>query len=246
VAIQQALLVAIKDAAPAAIEKRGERGGACLVFGLAEIEFFPIREVPLDPWEWTPPAFDVVASTGVIVRIPMKNGFKGRSHSLWFCDAEQVGRFQWYEVAFMSSPLLGGSSNVRPFMLDPGPEAAKALSNGLAELQLAWPLTPLDVGQLDEFIDRWTSWFAAAALGRLEPTIVDAGKAYAQELAARLIVQFRQQLFQHQPADADSGLASLRHDGLMGCVATFIWGEVQSYGVRNNKRRNQTPPHRHP
>jgi eukaryotic-like serine/threonine-protein kinase len=69
----------------------------------------------------------------------------------------------------MISPLVGRSSNVRPFMLDPGPEAAKALWNGMAEFQLAWPLAPVDIGDLHEFIDRWASWFADASEGRLGP-----------------------------------------------------------------------------
>ena len=54
---------------------------------------------------------------------------------------------------------------MRPFMLDPGPEASKALWVGLAEFQLAWPIEPVDT---DAFIDRWANWLADAARGRLQ------------------------------------------------------------------------------
>lgn len=60
-------------------------------------------------------------------------------------------------------------SSVNPFSLDPGSDAAKALWSGMAELQLAWPFTALTVGEsLDEFVTRWLTWFADAALGKLQ------------------------------------------------------------------------------
>ncbi|NWF29477.1 hypothetical protein HW130_25005 [Streptomyces sp. PKU-EA00015] len=33
--------------------------------------------------------------------------------------------------------------------------------------QVAWPLTPLVIGDLDEFISRWADWLAQAATGQL-------------------------------------------------------------------------------
>ncbi len=40
-------------------------------------------------------------------------------------------------------------------VLPPRARTCKALGNGVAELQLAWPFTPLAVDDLDEFIGRW-------------------------------------------------------------------------------------------
>ncbi len=54
---------------------------------------------------------------------------------------------------------------MRPFMADPGVEAAKALWVGVSEFQLAWPIEPVDA---DVFIDRWAHWLADAAQGRLQ------------------------------------------------------------------------------
>jgi len=120
-------------------------------------------------WGGPPPAFDVTASASIGVRVPPNRfGYQGRSHSLYFCDARAEGVYGWYETAFMHSPFLGGISREAPFALDPGPSAAVALAPVMAEYQLAWPFTELMIGDADEFMDRWLSWFAAAAAGELQ------------------------------------------------------------------------------
>lgn len=67
----------------------------------------------------------------------------------------------------MLSPFTGQSTRMKPFAQEPNEASAKALWNGIAEFQLAWPFTPIDLGNLDEFIDRWADWFATAAQGQL-------------------------------------------------------------------------------
>jgi serine/threonine-protein kinase len=67
----------------------------------------------------------------------------------------------------MFSPLMGRSARQEPFALEPGVESAKAIWTGMAEYQVAWPFTPLIVGQLEEFVDRWADWFARATEGAL-------------------------------------------------------------------------------
>jgi hypothetical protein len=53
---------------------------------------------------WQPPGLEVVAHGGLGVTIPANShGYGGRSHSLWYCDAQEAGRFQWFETAFMLS-----------------------------------------------------------------------------------------------------------------------------------------------
>jgi serine/threonine-protein kinase len=77
-------------------------------------------------------------------------------------------RFQWLETAFMVSPMVPRRGRQNPFSLDPGVESAKAFWRGAAEFQPAWSWTPLNAGELDEFIDRWAGWFAEAADGKLQ------------------------------------------------------------------------------
>jgi eukaryotic-like serine/threonine-protein kinase len=117
---------------------------------------------------WEPPAFDIIASAELNLRIPTdRTQWEGRSHSLWFGDVIAPDNYGWFEAAFMYSPFVQQRGRQNPFALDPGEEAAKALWSGMAEFQLAWPFTPLVVGELDDLINRWASWFAEAAEGRL-------------------------------------------------------------------------------
>lgn len=109
----------------------------------------------------------MIAYAQLVLRMPSNRGYEGRSHSLWFCDAADAGRFGWFETAFMHMPLMARSSSVEPFALDPGEAAAKAIGNGMNEFQVAWPFTPLQLGALDDFIDRWANWLADASEGRL-------------------------------------------------------------------------------
>jgi serine/threonine-protein kinase len=102
-----------------------------------------------------------------------RQGYQGRSHSLYYCDANEPGSYAWYETAFMFMPMLGRQGRQDPFALAPGSEAAKALLPGMSEYQVAWPFTRLVVDEIDDFLDRWLEWFAAAAQGQLHrPTMM--------------------------------------------------------------------------
>ena len=137
--------------------------------GPAELIATVVSSTPSDPWHWQAPAFEVIAHASLALTIPETyHGYVGRSHSLWFCDAIEAGNYRWYETSFMISPMMSRSSKRDPFALEPGEEAAKALWNGMAEFQTAWPFTPLTVGDLDEFIDRWAGWLALASSGNLQ------------------------------------------------------------------------------
>jgi hypothetical protein len=83
---------------------------------------------------------------------------------LWYCDAFEVGRFEWVETAFMMMPLSSKTTTMRPFMA-----AGDAVSKGFVEwhvpYQLAWPIERLDS---DGFIDRWANWLGDAAQATLQ------------------------------------------------------------------------------
>ncbi|MFE6509021.1 hypothetical protein ACFVDI_09155 [Nocardioides sp. NPDC057767] len=119
----------------------------------------PLQEAP-----WTEGPFDVIASAVISVVQGLGRGSRaGRSHSLWYCDAQERGSYQWFETAFMAS-AFGQQPKVVPFSLDPA-EAGVAFSNVIGTVQLAWPLEQLDRDDPDAFIDRWIGWFADAANG---------------------------------------------------------------------------------
>jgi serine/threonine protein kinase len=129
----------------------------------ATLRFSPARAQETNP-QGIP--FEVIGFSAVGLEGPGSHGYRGRSHSLWYCDAEEEGRFSWHELAFMHMALLGAQSNVVPFALSPD-EGAPAIGPGVASVQLAWSLRRLVPGQLDEFIERWGGWMGAAAQGRL-------------------------------------------------------------------------------
>jgi eukaryotic-like serine/threonine-protein kinase len=160
----------ISEASPAAAVEPGRDGGWCIRLNKAELELVPPRMTSENPWEpWQRPAFEVIAHAAIGIRIPPgRDGYEGSSHSLWFCDARGAGNFQWFETAFMVSAFIPKRGRQNPFALNPSAEAAKAVWMGVAEYEVAWPFTPLDIGDLRDFVDQWASWFAEAAQGRLQ------------------------------------------------------------------------------
>ena len=112
--------------------------------------------------------FKVVVHTSITLSVPPDAlGYTGRSHSLWYCDAQDRGVFRWYETAFMQ---LSSQSDrqIVPFAMSPGErDVVIALSSVMHIYQVAWPFMPIDQGDEDGFIERWISWFAEGAQGQL-------------------------------------------------------------------------------
>lgn len=160
---------AIEGAAPSSITSASRNGGWSVRLGEAELTMSSPSSHEAGAWGgWALPLFDVVLAARVVVRTPPdRHGYEGRGHSLWYCDAQEEGRFAWYETAFMISALVPRQGRLDPFAFNPGEESAKALWVGMAEYQVAWPFTELAIDDLDDFIDRWADWFAAAARGAL-------------------------------------------------------------------------------
>ena len=113
--------------------------------------------------------FTVIATSQIRLQTQRpSSGYRGRSHSLWYCDAQEKDAFRWYETAFMRSPLVGRSSSVNPFALAPNESGAQvSLSRAMGTVQLAWPFTPFDQDGREEFIEQWIGWFVDAAQGNL-------------------------------------------------------------------------------
>ena len=138
--------------------------------GNATIEFTDPLQISIHPWKTGEhPVFDVVGYAYLSITQPEGAlNYKGRSHSIWFCDAEESGRFKWFETAFMLSPWSRKRSLKAPFDMDPCKEASEAFGMVIGKpFEVAWPFTPLVVGELDDFIDRWAGWFADAVQGNL-------------------------------------------------------------------------------
>ncbi|MCY3907813.1 MAG: serine/threonine-protein kinase [Anaerolineaceae bacterium] len=108
--------------------------------------------------------FEIVAYSSITLQIqPDSDGFEGRSHSLWYCDAQEAGVFRWYETAFMISAFIAKRGRIDPFALGPGREAYIALAPITAEFQVARPFEAIDQGDEIYFVERWLGWFGQAA-----------------------------------------------------------------------------------
>jgi eukaryotic-like serine/threonine-protein kinase len=160
---------AIMDAAPSASLSTGLKVGWTIQLDRAELRLAPPRAVQPNPWgSQGTPAFDLIAFSELDLRMPADHyGYEGRSHSLWYCDAQEAGRYQWFETAFMLWPFTARRARQDPFSLDPGEQSAVAVRSGMAHIQVAWPFTAVTAGDLDEFIARWAGWLADAAQGQL-------------------------------------------------------------------------------
>ena len=96
-------------------------------------------------------------------------GDRGRVHSLWYCDAFEAGRFEWAETGFVVTKEDGtmfAGEGIAPSARAPGPRVAAALAGRGGTLRLGYPFVALSGEEARrEFVERWLSWFADAALG---------------------------------------------------------------------------------
>lgn len=159
----------IMNEAPSASLSTGLKVGWTIQLDRAELRLAPPVTACPNPWgSRGGPAFDLITSSELDLRVPADYyGYEGRSHSLWFCDAQEAGRYQWFETAFMLSAFTRQMARQDPFSLDPGQDAALAVGSGYNRIQVAWPFTPVTTGELDEFVSRWGGWLADAAEGQL-------------------------------------------------------------------------------
>ncbi len=137
--------------------------------GKAMIYTFAVQPANVANFGDRRPPFDLVSYASIGVRIPEdRSGYAGRSHSLWFSDANEKGVYRWYETAFVESPVgLSAVAKMNPFALPPGPEAGAALEPSISGYQVAWPFLPFDQGDEAGLIERWLTWFGLAAQGAL-------------------------------------------------------------------------------
>ncbi|WP_427019489.1 serine/threonine-protein kinase (plasmid) [Pseudarthrobacter sp. P1] len=162
----QPLMEEIEDNAPTASIRSGDRKGEHVF--TAELMGATLRlGEPQREWVWNGP-FDVIGAAKISVfrAKPDMYGWRGRSHSLWFCDAQTAGHYDWYEMAFMGSVFSRSHPDVEPFASNPE-ETKDEFSTVVGGGQLAWPVAAIDRDDPSEFISRWLGWFADASAGTL-------------------------------------------------------------------------------
>ncbi|MEV0695475.1 serine/threonine-protein kinase [Streptomyces sp. NPDC050388] len=168
--IADAFLTTLTTAAPSAEVRKDNQEGWTVRINDAQLTLSGPRQTAPEVWRTTstPAPFDVIASATLSLKVPANyHGYEGRSHSLWYADAQTAEQYQWFETAFMGTPFGPQSTAVKPFALPPQSDAATALRPVIGGAQVAWPFMPLVIGDMDEFISRWADWLAQAATGRL-------------------------------------------------------------------------------
>lgn len=117
--------------------------------------------------------FTVVSES--VITLTLQNpiqGWRGRSHSLWFCNAVDEGRFAWYEHAFTTLALGGGGrEQIDPFALD-SIDAGPVFASGLIRMQRSRNFEEVDRSDPSAFVNRWLGWFGRAAQGQLQPSLI--------------------------------------------------------------------------
>lgn len=149
------LIETVGAAAPDSESRAQLDGPWAIKLGAAELRIFSPQEHARSQASDQRIPFDVVAFTDIELSMPPDHyGYSGRSHALWFCDAQQAGSYAWFETAFMLQALMAQQSNRDPFSLKPGAEAGESVGPGMNAYQVAWPFTKLDYDSLEDFINR--------------------------------------------------------------------------------------------
>jgi serine/threonine-protein kinase len=121
------------------------------------------KPAPIASWDGP---FEVIAVASIVVNQDRnRRGYEGRSHSLWYCDAQSEGVYGWYELAFMRSAFRAQPAIV-PYAAHPR-DVPNAFKRVIGAEQLAWPIEELHRADLTEFVDRWLGWFADASVEEL-------------------------------------------------------------------------------
>jgi eukaryotic-like serine/threonine-protein kinase len=146
------------------------RSGWIFQLGAGELHLSSVEAVNGEVWRnGTEPPFAVIAHATLTVKgTPPVRNYAGRRHSLWFCDAQHLGQYGWFETAFMWHPMKAGIFEpYEPFAMAPDATSRAALGPSTAVHQVAWPFTEVEAGDLEEFITRWANWLVEAQARRL-------------------------------------------------------------------------------
>ncbi|WP_026049757.1 serine/threonine-protein kinase [Microbacterium algeriense] len=156
-ALIEELVEFVTDSAPATVVARAGDGGVTLSLGDARLIVSGLSK--FSGTETSP--FDVIAYG--LIRLENSNRSRSRSHSLYFADLVTEHSYAWFELGFMQS--MGADFDNEPRAAQPG-EGLGAFDGVFGGIQLGYGFVPLDIGDLDRFVEFWAERFGLAASGR--------------------------------------------------------------------------------
>jgi serine/threonine protein kinase len=87
--------------------------------------------------------------------------------SLWYTNLGRDEEYRWWEIPYMTTPLLRRDVRYQPFAVSDLSEADKAAAPGMHTIALAAEPRPVDDEDIDDFCDRWADLLAKAHSGQL-------------------------------------------------------------------------------
>jgi len=132
------------------------------------LDWGPIKRTQGYVLEGTAIPFDVIASTSIdLVDSTGNMEYAGRSHSVWYCDAQEKGAYRWFELAFWPGAFSRGRGDLTPYSLDPGRLSSRAFSRTIGTEALARKVRGCDSEDFPLFVEFWTKKLVDAVQGNL-------------------------------------------------------------------------------
>ncbi|MGX7827741.1 serine/threonine-protein kinase [Actinokineospora sp. 24-640] len=160
------LFNAAVEAAPLGVLSELPNEGVAFILGAGRLRYSGMHDSRDLAWHEAP--FDVIAHAALIVRVGDDSDdldYRGRSHAIYYCDAQEKGAFKWFEFAF--GLATESERSIFPFAMVPDLQVARMLNQGSKATGIARPVVALEDGQLDEFVERWLCYLADAVSGSI-------------------------------------------------------------------------------
>ena len=132
-----------------------------------DVELCAEKSHPVDdmPWRQVRPSFDLIAISGIRLRIPETlTGQAGSGYELWYCNPSGDDHYHWYEMGWSFTGDRGQNTG----WYDPAFQKPRDSLRLLTEFGLPWAVSkPLTLVEPVEFVDSWCDIVADAFDGRL-------------------------------------------------------------------------------
>jgi eukaryotic-like serine/threonine-protein kinase len=157
------------------------------------------------------------------------------THSLWFCNEHAGSHYAWHEVAFITTDPPVDSPI--PFATEPDSHVARsALCDQPYPRShaMAFPFTPIDVGDIDDFVSRWATFFGSTAQGQ-SPVLV-AAKMYQSLSESHVPSAWERRIAEQarRVAEEQAAARAARNDRLQHTARQLLYdsnGPVNRYYV---------------
>jgi serine/threonine-protein kinase len=134
-------------------------GQAELAFDFTRFSVVPAKAFVRSGWE---------VFTGAIAKVTQKSVKPYVwGANLWFTNLGKGQEYRWWEVTYMTNPLVNSHPEYEPYAVWEWSYADKAASPGMAQIQFGSKPKLVDYEYVDNFCNRWADLLAKATIGQL-------------------------------------------------------------------------------